>query len=211
MTQSIDLKEMEKKAFQSYYEDGIWDMFLGLIMISVFVTSNLFEGIDAKLVRYGLTGATYMGIALFLGFGKKYITLPRLGSVKFGEKRKTDRKKNVVVNVISLVVLVIAILAVRSFKNTPEALDAMERSHIWISIGLGGWVAFITILGAYFMDFPRLYVYGVMYGIGFTGTMLLDDPIVFVIVGVFILVPGIVIFSRFLRDHPLPKTDVGDA
>jgi hypothetical protein len=210
VTQNIDLKEMERKAFQSYYEDGIWDMFLGLIMISMYVTSVLFEGIDAKLVRYGLTGVTYMVIALFLGLGKKYITLPRLGSVKFGKKRTTDRKKNILVNLISLVVLVIAILAVRSFKGTPDALAAMERSHVWVSIGLGGWVAFITILGAYFMDFPRLYVYGVMYGIGFTGTMLLDDPIVFVIVGVFILVPGIVIFSRFLRDHPLPNTEGGD-
>jgi hypothetical protein len=35
MTTKLDLKEIEKRAFLSTYQDGIWDIYYGLIVICV--------------------------------------------------------------------------------------------------------------------------------------------------------------------------------
>jgi hypothetical protein len=49
-----------------------------------------------------------------------------------------------------------------------------------------------------------MYIYALLYGVAFSGTSLLDEPLIFLITGLVIVVPGIIIFIRFLRDNPLP-------
>jgi hypothetical protein len=33
MSQSISLKELERKAFRSTFQDGLWDMYLGFLLL----------------------------------------------------------------------------------------------------------------------------------------------------------------------------------
>ena len=33
MSQEIDLKQIERKAFRSTYQDGLWDIYIGLVVI----------------------------------------------------------------------------------------------------------------------------------------------------------------------------------
>ncbi|MCJ7813777.1 hypothetical protein MUP95_10735 [bacterium] len=37
MNALLNLKELEKKAFRSYFEDGLWDIFVGIILLQFFV------------------------------------------------------------------------------------------------------------------------------------------------------------------------------
>lgn len=34
MSQNINLKELERKAWTSYFQDGLWDMYLGLQLLA---------------------------------------------------------------------------------------------------------------------------------------------------------------------------------
>jgi hypothetical protein len=200
MSTELNLKELERKAFRSFYQDGIWDIYFGICMLVLYLTSFM-GGLESKQVKYGLTLLLFVAASAFLIFGKKFITTPRLGRVKFGAKRTKRSWILVGVNLISLIVLAGAI----TFFSRQDGGEALiEKSHLWTSIGLGVWIAFITSIMAYFLDFDRLYVYAVFYGGTFTAVLLLDNPIVFLITSLIILIPGLFIFFRFLSQTALP-------
>jgi hypothetical protein len=200
MSTELNLKDLEKKAFRSFYQDGIWDIYFGACMLVLYLTSFM-GGIESKPIKYGLTLLMFTSASAFLIFGKKFITAPRLGRVKFGAERTKRSWILIGVNLISLIVLAGGI----TFLSRQDGGDVLiEKSHLWSSIGLGVWIAFITSVMAYFLDFDRLYIYAVFYGGTFTAVLLLDNPIVFLVTSLLILVPGFFIFSRFLAQTGVP-------
>jgi uncharacterized membrane-anchored protein len=155
MEEKINLKEMEKKAWKSCFQDGLWDIFLGFILLS-FGISPLIEEI---------TGITYLisyVILLFLGyfifyFGKKYITIPRLGNVRFGAKRKYKKIKVVIILTISVIFGLAAILITQT-DLIPYNIDI----SIWgIIFAINALIVFSLM--AYYLDFPRLYIYSIFF------------------------------------------------
>jgi hypothetical protein len=62
-----------------------------------------------------------------------------------------------------------------------------------------------SIMIAYFKDFTRGYYIALSMGIGFFFAMLLDTPVPVVVAAALILLPGLYVFLRFLRGHPLPQ------
>ena len=191
MNSPLNLKELEQKAFRSFYQDGIWDIFFGIMMLAMYVPT-LFDNMDNKGIRtMSLILLELFGI-FFLIFGKKYITVPRLGNVEFGKARKRNL---VFVFGINLFTLLLALGLFFGFKWLN--LDASQTELI-APIGLGFWIAFMTSLMAFFLDFDRLYIYGLIYGATFTAVLLLDWPILFLIAALLILLPGLFFFTRFL-------------
>ncbi|MDH5684620.1 MAG: hypothetical protein OEZ20_09175, partial [candidate division WOR-3 bacterium] len=87
MLLGIDLKEMEKKAWRTYFGDGIWDIYLGLIFIGMGFLAVLDKIGASELLRYGQFGLLMSLGIIILTIGKKKITIPRLGYVEFGPKR----------------------------------------------------------------------------------------------------------------------------
>ena len=75
MSQEIDLKQIERKAFRSTYQDGLWDIFFGLVVVSMAIYMYHPEGgysarnIIGFLVGYGVANLIFWA-------GKKFITLP---------------------------------------------------------------------------------------------------------------------------------------
>jgi hypothetical protein len=198
MSTELNLKDLERKAFRSFYQDGIWDIYFGACMLVLYLTSFM-GGIESKPVKYGLTLLLFALASAFLTLGKKFITAPRLGQVKFGAERTKKGWVMVGINLFSLIVLAGAIY----FFNRQAGID-LELKELWVPIGMGVWITFITAIMAFFLDFDRLYVYAVMYGGTFTAVMLMDTPIIFLITSLIILIPGIIIFARFLSQTSLP-------
>jgi hypothetical protein len=199
MSTELNLKELERKAFRSFYQDGIWDIYFGACMLVLYLTSFM-GGIESKPVKYGLTLLMFAAASAFLTLGKKFITVPRLGRVKFGAERTKKSWIMVGVNLISLIVLAAGIY----FVNRQAGIG-LEWEEMWMPIGLGVWITFITAIMAYFLDFNRLYVYAVLYGGTFAAVMLLDTPLLFLITSLVILIPGLVIFIRFLATTSSPE------
>ena len=100
----------------------------------------------------------------------------------------------ILVNLISLIVLA----AFAILKTSQPDLFNIENSELYSSVGMGVWIAFITSVMAYFLDFDRLYIYALIYGSTFAAVLLLDLPVLFLAASLLILVPGGILFTRFL-------------
>ena len=90
MVKDINLKEIERKAFRSTFQDGLWDILLGLVFFIPAVNGLLVNN-DYILIPL------YIASILLFVTAKKQITIPRIGLVKFSEKRK---KKGYVITMI---------------------------------------------------------------------------------------------------------------
>src|SRR4030043_2365638 len=92
----INLKELERKAFRSTYQDGLWELYFVLIVIcmSIFFyrPATGYSPLDILLMLASMVVA----YTLFWA-GKRFITLPRIGQVKFGEKRARQKKTMILV------------------------------------------------------------------------------------------------------------------
>ena len=205
----INLKELELKAFRSTFQDGLWDIYFGLIVIcmSFFIYRpatgysplNIFLMLASMVVAYALFWA-----------GKRFITLPRMGQVKFGEKRA--RRKKTMMLILGVVVLIQVTLLVIQFVSwrNPEfgaKLNAFlqEKNAMDLAVATLGsvFVGPSLILIAYFLDFPRGYFIAVMMALAVFLMIYLNQPIYPIIIGILIAVPGVVLFLRFLQKYPL--------
>ncbi|UCH42814.1 MAG: hypothetical protein JSW16_08420 [Dehalococcoidales bacterium] len=209
----INLKELERKAFLSTYQDGLWDMCIGLIVICMsfflYRPATGYSPLNIVLVLACMA----LACALFLA-GKKFITLPRMGQVKFGEKR-TRRRKTMAI-VLGVVVLFQAALLVIQFVGwrNPE-FGAMlneffqERDAMDLAVATLGslFVGPSMILVAYFMDLTRGYFIAVMIALTVFLMIYLNQPIYAIIIGILIAVPGVVLFLRFLQKYPLHREE----
>jgi hypothetical protein len=218
MTQRISLKEAERKAFRSMFQDGIWDIYLGSLLLLM----GLGPVMGSKVEDGSMTIIQIMGILVglacipVLGFwaSKKFITTPRIGLVEFSPGRKAKRKKmRLILSVSVLVGVILLLVALVMMNNPPKWISVawLIPTGIW---GINSVVIFS--LGAYYLDFPRAYIYGWLFALPFPASILLykdyDLPLILpyaVISGGMMLV-GVVLFIRFLRDYPLPEGRVYD-
>jgi hypothetical protein len=207
MSQNINLKELERKAWASYFQDGLWDIFLGLLLLAMAIGA-LLSDIGVPEAWSTTIYVTLMVLSmLILWAGKRFITLPRMGRVTFGPKRKAKLNWVRVVLFISVLVgagVFVAGLAMRS--NRPEWLNAaFFLGAAWV---VNAMVVFS--LGAYFLDFNRLYLIGVMYALPVPLDIMFHKfasmDLTFFAIGVpamVILLMGTVVLVRFLLDYPL--------
>ncbi len=205
----INLKELERKAFRSTFQDGLWDIYLGLIVICMsFFLYRPATG-ESPLSILLMLVSVVAAYTLFWA-GKRFVTLPRMGQVKFGEKR-AKRKKTMALVLGAVVFIQVAILANQfiGWRN-PEFGDKLnvflqERNAMELAVATLGslFVGPSLILIAYFMDFTRGYFIAVMMALAVFLMIFLNEPVYAIIAGSLIVIPGIVLFLRFLRKYPL--------
>ncbi len=212
MSQDIGLKQLERKAWRSVFQDGLWDIYLGLLLMAMAMLvllsrTNLSET-QQMLIYIGL-----MALAmLVLWAGKHFITTPRMGRVKFGQKRK--RKLNLVRVILAVSVLVGALLATAGtvfLRGEPP--DWLDMRFIIPAIWAVN-MLFLFGLGAYLLDYNRLYLIGVLYALPVPVDFWLRELagvrlgfIAFAVPAAVILIVGLAAFIRFLHDYPPPAEE----
>jgi hypothetical protein len=213
MPTQLDLKQIERRAFRSTYQDGLWDMYYGLIVIciAIFVYRpatgysplNIILAISAIAVAY-----------VFFWVGKKFIILPRMGQVQFGSQRMKRRLTLIIVlSVVVLIQVFLVSLQLLAWVN-PE-MGARFSSLIpdrnimdLIVASIGAMIVGPSmILVAYFKDFPRGYYIAIMMMLAVFIMIYLNQPIYPIIIGGLIVLPGLVLFVRFLQKYPLPREE----
>ena len=219
MSEKINLKELERRAFRSTFQDGLWDIFLGLLLLNVGIGTVVggmlgdAELPPASLVRIMLIIVPWPFVVLIAFWaGKKFITTPRIGLVKFGPQRKAKMRNMRAVLFVSVLLLVIMV-----FWGWAAMGNGLPQWMSGIPLPLFVWpVQTIVVFGlaAYFVDVPRFYGYGVLYGLPLPLglalakntdlTALGSVAIAYSVpVGVMVLI-GAILFVRFVRDHPVP-------
>ena len=194
MTQSLDLKQIERKAWKSYYEDGMWDIFMGLMMIAIGV-DLLTEGGPAF---YALIGVAALSPILI----KWFITMPRLGWVKFGPMRRTRDKLMKVVLAVSILIGIGGLVAYVIGAEPPDGIFP----------AIGAIVIFAVFAAmAYLREFPRLYGYAVAYSLSMGLAMAMTENFVpmvmFFVFGGTGLVIGLALIARFVRRYPVIRAE----
>jgi hypothetical protein len=197
MTQAIDLKELEKKAWTSTFEDGITDIGLGLLLL-VATICQIFN--ESSPYLYPL----FIVPALFVIVAKRYVTVPRMGFVKFSRERTRKRYKLILVMTTSIVILLI-LTAIGSLQQLPMA-----------PVIVGTIVFIIPCSIAYFWNWDRMYLYAALFTLSFalneitiadTG-VIASGAYAWLISGIIMIAIGVVYLVRFLRKYPLPAEGV---
>jgi MFS family permease len=204
MTTNMDLRRIEHKAWTSFFQDGLLDMVLGLLLAMT--------GVAALPRDRVLSGSWQVGIYLALlvlcfavfWLGKKHVTVRRLGRVRFGPSLRGKSRKSRAITALLVTVQVAVVVAGLNMMSTDAVQSVPGGRALWALV-YGVWMMGVFSLASYWIDFTRGYVIGVLYALGFSGTMLLDSPMMFVVAGAVILLMGLVVFVRFLREYPVPE------
>jgi hypothetical protein len=212
MSTKLDLFQIERRAYRSVFQDGLKDVYYGLIIISM--AAFLFrpaEGYSPANILLALGG--YCLSYLLFWSGKKFITLPRMGQVRFGEARKKRRRTMITILSIIVVIQVGFVLYtglvwlnsdggnhLNNLLNDREMMDLVVASIGALIVGSG------MTLVAYFQDFSRGYYIAVVMMLAVFLMIYLNQPIYPIILGALIILPGIVLFIRFIQKYPQPGT-----
>lgn len=216
MSRDINLKELERKAWRSVFQDGLWDIYLGLLLMALAIYALLSKTklpeAQQMVIYIGLMALSM----LVLWAGKRFITLPRMGRVKFGPRGKTRRRKAAVLLAISVLVgaLVSIVTSLALKGNLSDGLPL----HLVVPAAWALNMLVLFSLGAYFLDYDRLYLIGVLYALAVPLLIWLDEfagiKLGFIALAVpagIILIVGLVVLVRFLRDYPLPAEETPPA
>jgi hypothetical protein len=214
MSETLSLKQLERRAYRSFFKDGLWDISLGLLLLAL--------GVGAALSRFGITWghvipdlhaivlSLYLVATALLVVGKKYITVPRMGAVRFGPVRKARLSASVIILAGSALLGLVLFLLLANRLVPGDWFSG--RMIGLLAFGLNAIIVFSLV--AYFLDFSRLYAYAVLWALAFpaseavaTHTPLSGAFAFLFTIGAFSAVMlgiGIVLLIRFVRDYPIP-------
>ena len=206
---NLNLINIEKRAFKSTFQDGLIDILIGIIL-SQFAISPLLT--DLGLGDFWSSTVMLPVFVIFLLLyrtGKKYITVPRIGLMKAGLKRKTKTSKLLLFFSILLMFGIIAGLLFWLFwQKKPVKWIA---PGVLIALMLSGFTA-----AGYFLNNTRLFIYGIMIAILIPiGEILFwkgvvshhGYPLTFGIACSAMIITGIMLLIRFVRKYPREVAD----
>ena len=205
MSQKISLKEIERKVFTSTFQDGVWDIVLGLWLLTMGIAPLLEKTMPLSDWWIMILSVPVM---LVLWSGKKFITIPRMGLVKFGPNRKSLLR--LMLTIVSVTLFLSLFLGVLFATNRISS-----ELTTWISMPVIVWVVLFIVgfsAAAYFLNLNRLYAYGVLFAVTLPARIILKQIpdlrdislcAYFVSAGIILLI-GTTILIRFLRNHPIP-------
>ncbi|MFQ5858957.1 MAG: hypothetical protein ACE5LU_25435 [Anaerolineae bacterium] len=204
MSQNISLKEVERKVFTTAFQDGLWDILIGcfVLMFAVgpFLSTTGLGDFWSSVIFVPFWALVYLVIWLI----RKFVVTPRIGVVRFGLSRKVRLSRFLAIaTVVGIVGLILGILSAQ-ISDAPG----------WVFVTSFGLLVLISFsVAAYFLDFTRLYLYGVLIALSpLVGEWLYVQvgashhgyPITFGATAAIMISVGLIKFALLLRDHPIP-------
>jgi hypothetical protein len=190
----IRLKEIERKAYTSYYNDGLLEIFLG--------GAILFIGIALSLDAAYLFGIVPAIVFASWAGAKRMITVPRIGHVKFGPQRlsRMAKEKRFFTIYFSITVVAGFVVFLLVTLRTAEA-RRIFGAYPLAPIGIIGAIALAFL--AYWKQIQRIYLYAVLLPAALFGAphFGIKEPHYMIGLGSVILAAGIVLLIRFLRTY----------
>jgi len=204
MSEQISLKQAEQRAFTSTFQDGLVDILIGCVLsmfaIGPYLSRRLgdFWSSAVFVPFWALAGL----VAWLL---RRYVVKPRIGVVQFGTWRIARLTRfNVLILALLLASFALGVVSALGFGRLPEWVYLASFPLVMLS-------AFS--IAAYFLNFPRLYLYGALTALApLVGEGLYvylqaphhGYPITFGYTAGVALLVGLVKFVQLLRTHPLP-------
>lgn len=206
-----ELDRLERDAFRKYHEDGLLDFYLGFLLAAMPLAGILNDSLFSEAVSLLAYAAIVFAVAGLYVLLRRKLIRPRLGSFTPAPQRK--RKINLVRLALAASV-VLGLLVWWAFGAAADGLDTLQAFMpvIWLANAL-------LVFGAmgYFLDLPRLYGYGVLFGLPLSLDTALnvyfsvDLPVAIVFVAPALVMIGVgsMKLARFLHDYPVRSSEVG--
>ena len=203
MPNEFSLREVEKNVFQTSFKDGLVDIAIGGFLLAFVIGPYL----SPALGDFWATVAVFMPLWLIVYPGlwmiRRYVVRPRLGMVKYGSWRVSRLTRfNFLAFLLLILAAVLGVLSMVEFEVVPGWIHAARFSLVFL----------LTFsLAAYFLNFNRLFFYGVLIALApLVGEVLyhyLDVPhhgfpVTFGLSAGIILLVGATQFVKFIREHP---------
>ena len=207
MTEKIDLKKIEKQTYRFTFTDGLYDMTYGSLLIFIAIAPILREIFYPSYIIFLILPAS-----LILLVGKKYITIPRIGIVKFNQNR--TKSKNKIWLLISILLPLTVLMVVLTFLGAYN----IEVGGYIVPVGAGLFALILLSLVAYFLDYPHFYIYAISIGLGMPLAELLEpifvEPLDYIISfgisGTLIFLYGTIALIKFIKKYPIPNKEITD-
>jgi hypothetical protein len=201
MIENIDLHKIEKQTHRLTFEDGLYDMTYGTMLISYAIAPILREIIYLGYIIFMIIPAP-----LILLLGKRYITIPRIGIVKFRQNKTSAKNK------IHLLTAIFVPLTIILVVLTYLGMFNIHVGGYYVPVGAGIFALILLSSIAYIINYPHFYLYAMSIGLGIPLTELIEPLtgefynylISFGISGTLILLYGIFTFTKFIKTYKKP-------
>jgi len=201
MNQKINLKEIERKLYTSYHQDGLIDITIALVILAYAILIAL----DMPWLG-GIWAVT--AVTLYAGV-KKTVTVPRIGYVKLLQLRA----KRINIGLIALGLLSFAMGMVAFVQTTAEGMPSWLRFLIEnYMLTIGTIIAALFLLAGYTIRTKRMYTYALLSLVIFVAGNFIYFPLQYYLtaLGSLILLIGLTMLIRFVRKYP-KATETMDA
>jgi len=207
MTGLTDLKQLERDAFRKFYEDGLFDVFMGLMLATMAIGAVISDWLGSEAAGTGGMLGVAIILVVVLLIARRQLLLARLGTFRPGPERRR-RISSTRLALVGSVIVGLALAAAGAAAYGSE----ISISSFAVVMPLVWFLNAVVVMGAmaFFLDVPRFYVYGVLFGLAMPLLVWPDvvwgvdvPPLVAfgapaaVIVGV-----GLRKLRRFLREYP---------
>ena len=210
---NLGLHRLESKSWRANQQDGLFDLFFGILFLGLGMGS-LAEWLGgAEIVNLLVLMGIQFGGALLLWLGRRRYTAPRVGRVLFAAPRKRRiRTTRIVLGACVAVTATIVVLTAVAGRSGGLFAGSISRYTVSATASVLVFLPLAAI--AYFQEFPRVLVHaGLFAAAEFGGTVLerLDGvpfpcTIAFGAAALISATIGIVIFTRFMR-IPIARMD----
>lgn len=205
-----DLEELEKQAFRRFYDDGLLDLLLGLMMVGMSLGYYVQEWLDSEVA--GLSAM--LGVAVVLVAILK-VSRTRLLDSRLGRFTPADRRRRKI-HRTRLALLGSAALGVIAFAlGAVGQSDGQSMASVEVLLPLLWFVNATVVLGitAYLLDVPRFALYGILFGLvgplqiwpDVLWDVRVPPPLAFGLPAMPIIAIGLWRLMRFLRDYPVQR------
>jgi len=204
MNEKINLKEIRRKAYTSYHQDGLIDILAACVILSIAAWTIL------DMVWLLGWMSFVIGASIYAA-AKRALTIPRIGFVKFPQQRtKGMLTALVALGVLSSVLGLVAFMQVEGGTTPTWLLLAIEYYMPVIGVS----VAALFSAAGYTFRTKRMYAYALLALVIFVPGHFLNFPLYYylLLLGTLILLLGLAQLIRFIRKYPCSATDTtGDS
>ncbi len=185
---SMKLENLRKNIYQTYYSDGVWDIILGLTLLSF--------GLGV-LINKNFWSLFPIIVALPLVL-KRSISEQRIGTLKF----KQSERRWLMVFYFGFILIVLGFVLLLGIIN-PSGVGIVSwlTQNLFMFIGL--MIAIILGLAGRFIHFNRLIIYGIWIFIcfAFAGRIITIGQAL-TGSGLLITISGMMVLRQFIKNHP---------
>jgi hypothetical protein len=196
---TLDMKEIERRAYLTLSEDGIIDIVIGCVFLG---WGSLLAAGPASLI--GLLVPLALGLWYV---GKRFLTIPRVGLVIPSKKMESKFRNYAALLLVFGIILLVGIVIWQVSGGGSIGKHSLGLLGLAIAAGISS--------AAFLLDAKRLYAYAALLFIAFAvgeslnpGITTIDTFLVSVILASgLIVLSGLVVLIRFLRKYPLPAKE----